>query len=159
MNQSHRRPLKFETLEEAVRDAEMLLAQGYEKAGQWDLAQCCHHLAEWMKFPLDGFPRLPFPMNLMAPVLRRTVAPGMLKKILDSGEFPAGGPTDRQTIPSAGGNDAEGVAQLKHAVHRLLNHEGPLQPSPLFGMLDKETLIRLHRIHTAHHLSFLIPKT
>jgi hypothetical protein len=39
-----------------------------------------------------------------------------------------------------------------------LNHAGPFRESPLFGMVDKETLVRLHRIHTAHHLSFLVPK-
>jgi hypothetical protein len=57
-----------------------------------------------------------------------------------------------------GGNEAWAVEELRQAVERLLNHEGPFQESPLFGMLDKETLVRLHCIHTAHHLSFLVPK-
>ncbi len=54
-----RRQLRFNDLDEVVRDAETLLAKGYQKAGNWDLAQCCKHLAEWMRFPVEGFPKAP----------------------------------------------------------------------------------------------------
>ena len=40
-----RRELRFDSLDEVVRDAEHLLAVGYDRAGNWDLAQCCGHLA------------------------------------------------------------------------------------------------------------------
>jgi hypothetical protein len=158
MSTVQRRQLRFGTLDEAVRDAENLLAKGYDRAGNWDLAQCCHHLAAVMTYPLDGFPRTPFPLNVVAWLLRRTVAPGWVKRVLESGVWPTGTPTDKRTVPAPGGNDAEAVAGLKRAVERLLGHAGPLRPSPLFGMLDKETLVKLHRIHTAHHLSFLAPR-
>ncbi len=153
-----RRQLRFATLDEAVRDAEHLLAQRYEKAGNWDLTQCCHHLAVLMDYPIDGFPRFPFPLNVGCWLLKQTVAPGRLKKVLESGVWPTGIPTDKRTVPTPGGNDAEAVGRLKQAVERLLAHTGSFQPSPLFGMLDKETLVKLHRIHTAHHLSFLLPR-
>ncbi|HJZ55868.1 MAG TPA: DUF1569 domain-containing protein [Gemmataceae bacterium] len=153
-----RRKLTFASLDDAVRDAENLLAKGYDRAGNWDLAQCCHHLAVLMTYPIDGFPRLPFPLNMGTWLLRKTIAPGWLKKVLKSGVWPAGTPTDKRTVPTAGGNDTEAVAGFRQAVERLLAHTGPFQPSPLFGMLDKETLVRMHRIHTAHHLSFLVPR-
>jgi hypothetical protein len=158
MSTVQRRQLRFATLDEAVRDAENLLAKGYEKTGKWDLTQCCHHLSEVMTYPLDGFPRLPFPLNVGTWLLRKTVAPGWLRKVLESGVWPTGTPTDQRTVPATGGNDAAAVVRLKQAVDRLLGHTGPLHASPLFGMLDKETLVKLHRIHTAHHLSFLVPK-
>jgi hypothetical protein len=153
-----RRKLTFATLDDAVCDADNLLASGYERAGQWDLTQCCHHLAVLMTYPIDGFPRFRFPMNVGVWLLKQTVARRWLRKVLESGVWPTGTPTDKRTVPPAGGNDAEAAAELKRAVERLLTHTGPLQPSPLFGMLDKETLVKLHRIHTAHHLSFLVPK-
>lgn len=153
-----RRALTFATLEEAVRDAERLRARGYEKAGAWDLSQCCHHLAVLMRYPIDGFPRFPFPMSAVSWILKHTFAPRYLRKILESGTWPSGNPTDNRTIQAAGGNEAEAVEELRDAVTRLLTHAGPFQTSPLFGMLDKETLIKLHRIHAAHHLSFLVPK-
>ena len=77
-----RRKLTFATLDDAVRDAENLLANGYEKAGNWDLARCCHHLAVLMAWTLDGFPRLPFPKNVGAWLLKKTVAPGWVRKVL-----------------------------------------------------------------------------
>ena len=158
MSNVQRRQLRFATLSDAVCDAEHMLANGYEKAGKWDLAQCCHHLAVLMTWPIDGFPRFRFPMNVGVWLLKKTVAPGWLKKVLRTGVWPTGTPTDERTVPPAGGNDAEEVLALKRAVERLLTHTGPLHASPLFGMLDKDTLVKLHCIHTAHHLSFLVPR-
>lgn len=152
-----RRQLSFATLEEAVFDAERLLACGYQRVGNWDLAQCCHHLAVLMNYPIDGFPKYPFPLNLGTWMLRYTLAPRMLQKILDSGQWPPGLPTDKRTVPSSGGDDAKGVEELRQSIKRLEAHRGPFHASPLLGLLNMETLIKLHRTHTAHHLSFLIP--
>ena len=154
-----RRELKFATLDEAVRDAENLLARGYERAGNWDLAGCCHHLAVLMAWPIDGFPAMSLPRRAAAWVLRRTVARRWLRGVLRTGVWPAGTPTDERTFPPPGVTDAEAVAMLRRAVDRLLAHAGPFQESPLFGVLDMETLVALHRIHTAHHLSFLVPRS
>ncbi len=153
-----RRQIRFERLEEAIADAEHLLSQGYVKTGNWDLTQCCEHLTKVMLYPIDGFPKFPFPLNLLASSLRFTIAPLMLKRILAKERFPAGTRTDPASEPVAKGRDAEGVAEFRAAVHRLLSHDGPWHTSPLFGQLDKDTLIRLHRVHTAHHLSFLVPR-
>jgi hypothetical protein len=153
-----RRRLRFATLDEAVRDAEQLSAGGYEKAGNWDLTQCCHHLAVLMGWPIDGFPPFRFPRNVGVWLLKKTVAPGWLRRVLTTGVWPAGTPTDERTLTPPGGDEAEAVAELRRAVGRLLAHAGPFKESPLFGMLDKETLVKLHCLHTAHHLSFLVPK-
>ena len=154
-----RRELEFATLEEAVRDAQQLLKLGYECAGSWDLTQCCHHLAILMDYPIDGFPKFKFPLNLASWLAKQTIASWYLNRVLDSGVWPTGSATDQRTVLPTGGNDAEAVAKLSNSVQRLLEHSGPFQESPLFGMLDRPTLIKLHRIHTAHHLSFLVPKT
>ena len=54
-----RRKLTFASLDEVAADAENLLAKGYDKAGNWDLAQVAGHVAEWMRFPIEGFPKPP----------------------------------------------------------------------------------------------------
>jgi hypothetical protein len=54
-----RRELRFDRLAEAVRDAELLLSHGHDRLGRWSLGQCCGHLANWLTYPLDGFPKLP----------------------------------------------------------------------------------------------------
>jgi hypothetical protein len=154
-----RRELKFASLGDAVRDAENLLSRGYERAGTWDLARCCHHLAVLMGWPIDGFPPMPWLSRAAAGVLKRTVARRWLRRVLETGAWPTGTPTDERTFPPPGFTDAAAVGMLRRAVNRLLTHAGPFQESPLFGMLDRETLVELHRIHTAHHLSFLVPRT
>jgi hypothetical protein len=152
-----RRHLTFATLGDAVRDAEQLLARGYERAGTWGLAHCCHHLAVLMGWPIDGFPPMSAPRRVAAWVLNHTVARRWLRRVLDTGVWPTGTPTDGRTFPPPGCTEAEAVAMLRRATDRLLAHAGPFRPSPLFGLLDKEALVRLHLIHTAHHLSFLVP--
>jgi hypothetical protein len=153
-----RRELRFDSLDDVVRDAEQLLAKGYDKAGNWDLAQACGHLANWMSYPLDGFPRPPLPIRLLLAVMRNTVGKRELRRVLDSGRMPAGGPTVRESVPPAGGDAAAAVARLRTAAERFRDHPGPVHPSPLFGALTKDEATRLQLVHCAHHLSFLIPK-
>lgn len=156
---SSRRELRFDTLDDAVRDVEHLLAVGYEKAGNWDLAQCCGHLADWVAFPMDGFPRSPLPVRVMMFVMRNTVAPRMARKAMATGVLGDGLPTIPQTVHAPGGDPAAEVARFRDTVARFARYDGPLHPSPLAGAMDKPTVGRLHALHAAHHLSFLVPKT
>ena len=153
-----RRKLTFATLDEVVADAEILLAKGYEKAGNWDLAQVCFHLAEWMRYPVEGFPRMPLLMRPVFWLVRNTVAGPALRKALEKGEMPAGQPTVTQSVAAPGGDPNAAVAKLKEAVERFKAFPGPYRPSPLLGVLDRETGHKVQLLHCAHHLSFLVPR-
>ena len=155
---AERRKLNFATLDEVVADAENLLAQGYDKAGNWDLAQVCGHLAEWMRFPVEGFPKLPLLLRPMFRLMRMTVGKSMRAKILAEG-FATGVRTMPQTVPPPGGDPAAAVAKLKEAAERFQAYTGPIHPSPLFGAMNKEDARQLQLRHCAHHLSFLVPHT
>jgi hypothetical protein len=152
-----RRVLKFDSLGDAVRDAEQLLARGYEKAGTWDLAQVCGHLANWMTYPLDGFPKPPAPIRAVLWVLRKTVGRAKFEQYLARG-MPAGKPTMPDSVPPPGGDPAAAVARLRGAAERFQAHTGEVHPSPLFGAMTKDEATRLQLVHCAHHLSFLTPK-
>jgi hypothetical protein len=152
-----RRALDFRDFDAVVRDAESLAAGGYDRAGHWDLGQVCGHLADWLGFPLDGFPRPPWPVRLLLWFVRHTTGRRMLRRVLAQREMPAGRPTIRETVPAPGGDEA-GVERLRQAVARVRAHPGPLRPSPLFGEMDREAWTQLQLIHCAHHLSFLTPK-
>ncbi len=153
-----RRQLKFDSLDEVVRDAESLLAKGYERAGNWDLAQCCGHLVEWMRFPMDGFPRPPLPIRMMFAVLRPLVGRKELLRAIEKSEMRSSR-TDPRTIPPSGGDPAAAVAKLKDTVERMKSYTGEIRPSPFFGKMTREEWFGLNRVHAAHHLSFLIPKS
>lgn len=152
-----RRKQSFATLDEVVADAENLLAKGYDRAGNWDLAQVAGHLAQWMSFPIEGFPKPPIFIKPMLWTMKVTVGRRMLKKILAEG-FTPGGRTMPETVPPPGGNPADAVAKLRDVVERWKAHSGDVFPSPLFGAMTKETALALQLKHAAHHLSFLIPK-
>jgi hypothetical protein len=151
-----RRKLTFASLDEVVADAENLLAKGYDKAGNWDLAQVCSHLAEWMRFPIDGFPKVPLVLRPMFWLMRVTVGKSMRVKILKGG-FDAGGRTMPQTVAQPGGDVAAAVAKLKETAERFKAHAGPVHPSPLFGAMTKDEALQLQLKHCEHHLSFLVP--
>jgi hypothetical protein len=152
-----RRELTFETLDQAVADAEMLLTTGYEKTGKWDLSQVCQHMTDWLSYPIDGFPKPPIPIAAMLWVIKKTVGRKKLESYLATQSFPAGKPTMPQTVHSTT-NDADAVAKLKIAALRFDKHGGPIAPSPLFGEMTKDEAVRLQLVHLAHHLSFLVLK-
>lgn len=152
-----RRTLDFRDLDAVLRDLD-LLASGYDRAGNWNLAQVCGHLAEWMRFPIDGFPRPALPIRMILWFMRITVGKRMLNEILAKRSMPRGRPTLRETVPASTGNDAAAIEQLRQVIARFRAHTGPFQPSPAFGDMDRETCTQLQLIHCSHHLSFLVPR-
>ena len=152
-----RRSLPSDTLEDVIREAESLRARGYDQAGRWDLAQVCGHVADWMSYPMDGFPTPPWPIRMMLAMMRGTIGKRTLRKILRERSMPDNNPTLRETIPAPAGDEAAAIARLGEVARRLQNHQGPFHASPLFGNLDHQTLVKLNVIHSAHHLSFLVP--
>ena len=153
-----RRTLTFDTLDDVVRDAESLLAGGYDKAGNWDLAQVAKHLAEWLRFPVEGFPRMPIFLRPIFWLMRKTIGRKKFLGYIATKSFPAGKPTMPQTVAPPGGDPAAAVAELKKSVERLKAHTGPIVPSPLFGDMTRDECIRMQLVHAAHHLSFLVPR-
>jgi hypothetical protein len=149
--------LSFATLDDVVRDAERLHAGGYVKAGNWDLAQACNHLADWLTYPVDGFPRPPLPIRVVLWAVSKAMGRGMLEKYLRDG-MPAGKPTMPQSVHPPGEDPAAAVARLKQAAERFDRHDGDFLPSPLFGRLTPDEAKRVQLAHCAHHLSFLVPK-
>ncbi|MBA4188162.1 MAG: hypothetical protein C0467_09110 [Planctomycetaceae bacterium] len=152
-----RRKLSFATLDEVVADAENLLANGYDRAGNWDLGQVAGHLANWLSYPVEGFPKFPLVFWPILWLMRVTTGKVLLREYLAEG-MPSGKPTLRMTVPKSGGDPKVAVAKLNAAATKFAAHTGPIHPSPLFGAMNKDTAVRLQLRHCEHHLSFLIPK-
>lgn len=152
-----RRKLTFATLDAAVADAENLLAEGYDRLGTWSLAQCCGHLANWLTYPVTGFPRMPLPVRMAFAVVRPLVGKKMLAKFLKDG-MPAGTRTIPQSVPAPGGDDRAAVEDFRAAAAAFTAHAGEYRPSPLFGPLTRDEALTVQLRHAAHHLGFLVPK-
>jgi hypothetical protein len=156
---TQRRALKFDTLDEVIRDVEMLHSKGYNRLGNWDLAQISLHLADWLRYPVEGYPKMPLFLRPIMWTMKVTMGKGMLRKILKSGKMSEKGQTMPQTVHASGEDPTQAMEKLKTAIESWKKHSGEYHPSPLFGKWDRETATKLQLIHCAHHLSFLVPKS
>lgn len=153
-----RRKLRFESFDEAIRDADALAAAERDgtlrQLGNWKLGQAIGHIAFWANAPFDGYPQAP-PL----PWLLRMIAT-LFKNFFLNKRIPAGG-----RIPSipAGtfGVDViptdEAVASLRRAFDRLAAQQ-PTHPNPVFGELTHQEWIKLNLRHAELHLSFFHPR-
>ncbi len=155
-----KRQLNYKNFDDMMADVRTLHSGGYSRHGSWTLGQACGHVAEWMRFPLDGFPKPPLPMRGIFWFMRTTgMAKRMANKILAEG-FTGGMPTAPDTVPDAEQlTDEQGVERLRQMVERVQAFDGELISSPLFGPMDKETHVKVSLLHAAHHLGYLEPKT
>jgi len=153
-----RRILDFQSLDEAVADARCLHESGYTHVGNWNLAESLEHCSLWLRFPVEGYPAMPFPMNLMAWLARVTIGGRMRRKVLAARSFAAGSLTLPSTVKTVDRReDAAAVERLVAAVEKFKNFRGTPQASPLFGNLTYGEHHELQVIHLQHHLSFLWP--
>ncbi|MFN7737931.1 MAG: DUF1569 domain-containing protein [Pirellula sp.] len=152
------RSLRFSDLSQVMPEVFRLRDQGYTQTGSWDLVQTCNHLADWMSFPFDGFPKPPWFISWMFPLMRLTVGKSALKKILATGVMGKGMPTMPETVYKAGGNPEEAIDRLAKSLERLSVAKNAIYPSPVFGTMSREELVRLQLVHCGHHLEFLVPK-
>ncbi|MFO0810282.1 MAG: DUF1569 domain-containing protein [Gemmataceae bacterium] len=147
------RQLSFNDLSEAVAEVERLHRGGYEKLGNWDLAQICDHLTYFARGSLDGQPfRVPW---LFKALFGRMV----LRRILTQKRMKTGVFTPQKPLPAPGGDESAAVAHFRETMERVRNHTGEFHPSPFFGAMTRDEVRALTCIHCAHHLGFLQPKS
>ncbi len=145
-----RRKLEYHNFCEVMEDLDRLRAGGYVRAGRWDLAQTCEHLATFMEMSLTGF-TFKFPPGwrlLGATVLKRLT--------LWTRSLPQGFKAPPELIPQSELTEGAAVAALKDMLCRVRTARR-FAPSPLFGRMNPEQWRRIHLIHCAHHLSFVVP--
>jgi hypothetical protein len=146
------RQLDFRNFDEVLAELDRLHQGGYQKLGQWDLAQNCDHLTYFIESSLDGASyRVPWLFKVLFGRL-------VLRRILKKRRMKANVPTPQKPLPPPGVDESAAVARLKRAIERLRAHQGELHDSPFFGHLTPEEWRELHLIHCAHHLGYLAPK-
>jgi Protein of unknown function (DUF1569) len=145
------RQLQFNDFAEVRAELARLRAGGYQKLGQWDLAQTCDHLAYFIQGSLDGHPyKVPWLLKVLFGRL-------VLRRILNQRRMKPGVPTPQKPLPAAGGDEAAAVGRLEQILDRFEAHSGEMHASPFFGYLTPQQWRDLHLIHCDHHLGFLEP--
>lgn len=145
-----RRALTFATLDQVMPDVDRLLP-GHSTVGNWSLGQICNHLSSAVTASVEG-------IAFKAPwLLRKTVAPIVLKRMLRTGRMPEGVKLPEHFWPKPGVDARAEAEALRAAIRLFAAHAGPVADHPFFGRMDRDRWDQLHRIHCAHHLSFVLP--
>jgi Protein of unknown function (DUF1569) len=146
-----RRHLDFQDLDAVSTEVERLQRVGYTKVGNWDLGQCCEHLAKSMKSSVDGFQsRAPW-------LLRVFVAPIFKRRMFKTRKMPAGIKGPAELMPAAQVDETTALKFFDEQLGRLRNTTS-FQKHAFFGKLTRDEWIELHLIHSSLHLSFLLPR-
>ena len=147
-----RRSLTFATIDQVMPDVDRLLDQGYRPVGHWTLGQVCYHLTRSLTGAVE-------PLQVKVPwILRRIIGPYLVKnRLLKSGKMPEGAKGPPILDPSDDLDDRAEAEALRAAVRLFSMHGDSYAPHPLLGPLTPAETHRLHCIHCAHHLSFLLP--
>lgn len=146
-----RRDLAFSTLDEIVPESERLL-RGYRAVGNWSLAQVCRHLANTFRNTAVTPPDVGSAPPLTPEQLEA-------RSVFDHGQLPEGIPMRNPKLYPPENLDAQTeIDAMREALDVFLSSPGPGPIHPRLGPLSKEEWTHFHRIHCAHHLSFLIPE-
>ena len=147
------RDLELKTFDEVLAEAERLHRHGYERTGQWDLAQVLDHLTYFMNGGLDGYT---FKVHW---IIKTLLGKMVLRRISSQKKMKRGVFTPHKPLPEPGGDEAAALARFREALKRFVDHPGDYQPSPFFGIVSREESQELNLIHCRHHLGYLIPKS
>src|SRR4051794_21925733 len=149
MNPS-RRALRFASLDQVMPDVDRLL-EGHTTVGRWSLGQICSHLSKTICYTVEGFPtKAPW-------LVRKTVGPLIVRRILATGRFPEGIKLPKRSLPSPDADARAEAEALRAALRVLAYHSGPLADHPIAGPISRADWDRFNCIHCAHHLSFVLP--
>jgi hypothetical protein len=152
---AHRRKLRFHSLDEALAEADLLVAA--EKAGQlqklgnWTLGQALNHIAGWAEFSYRECPlKTPFIIRLVLWLRKRSFLYGRMPAGVRIPGVPNG------TLITEPASLDEGLSRFKIAFQRLKT-EPPTHPSQALGQLTHEEAIALNLRHAELHLGFFMP--
>lgn len=147
-----RRTLRFNSLAEAIADAESLVANPCRTVGNWTPGQILDHLAKTVRIMFDG-PHIP------APWFVRTIIAPFLKKNFISGSISPGFQFTPQMAAFRPDDNADAKAALEEFRKQFsrLEREAPTAPNPFLGKLTHEEWIGSMLRHCELHLSFLVP--
>jgi hypothetical protein len=157
-NDTKRRTLRFGSVDEALAEAERLVAAEREgrlgQCGNWCLGQTLGHLATWASFAHDGYPpqvRAPLPVRMILRLLRGKVINGAMMPGIKIRGIP-GGTVGTDVIPAD-----EGLRRLRAALERL-RATAPTIANPVFGKLTHDEWVALNLRHAELHLGNLRPR-
>lgn len=156
-DRTHRRTLRFQSLDEVLAEAEQLAAIPTRGLGKWTLGQVLSHLALVYEKSIDGTTYRPgWLMRLLAKVV---IGPLFLRRVLRKGMGAGIRPPAvmfKEIAPPDNVSTEEGLQALRRAVGRLKS-ESKRDFEQCFHLFTREEWDLFHVRHAELHLSFIVP--
>jgi len=154
-NVTDRRKLHFNSLDEALQEADRLVAAERHgrlvQLGNWTLGQALNHIAGWAEFSYSQCPlKTPFIIRLILWLRKRSFLYGPMPAGVRIPGVPNG------TLVTEPVSLEEGLSRFKAAFQRL-KMEPPTHPSPALGQLTHDEAIAINLRHAELHLGFFAP--
>jgi len=149
-----RRSLKFDSLDEVLKDAELLVnAEQVVSAGTWNLAQTLMHLAIGMRMSMESGinTKRSLMLQIMGPIIKRRILKHGMKPGYKLPEKVA-----RLLVPKENTKLTTAWDALQSQVERMKECQ-KFYPHPVFGDLTRDEWLKLTLRHAELHLSFLRP--
>ena len=145
-----RMDLKFNSLGETATEVKHLHEVGWERAGNWSLAQILEHLNVTLRMTMGEIPFfLPAPVR---PLIKLAFMPTVRKGLPI--RLRAIAPKSLQPGPSP--DEREMVDRYCTLVDLLLTSETQFAPiHPVFGRVNRDEWLQIQTWHATHHLSFM----
>lgn len=153
---SARRSLHFSSIDEALADADRLVAAegrgALRRSGSWTLGQTLGHLAAWAGFGYDGYPiKPPRVIGWILRLRRHAFIHGPMRPGVRIPGVKGG------TVATEELSTEEGHARFRRAFERL-KREPAMDRHPFLGKMAQDEWIALNLRHAELHLSFLAPE-
>jgi len=151
-----RRILRFTSASDVLTDAERLAAADragtLKRLGNWSLGTAFNHLASWIDYEYDGYPK----EFKVPPRILCFVARVFMKKRFLYSPMPRGWRLPKVEAGTFATEPTEleaGLTALRRAWQRLESTPCAV-PHPIFGVLKHEEWIAMHLRHAELHLGY-----
>ena len=146
-----RRPVRYNSYDELLADAERLAAGENQTLGNWSLGQIYNHLAKAIHMTIDGPPfLLPWPLRIFFKLFMKQ---RMLQKMLPPG-FKL--PKRAESMLPEPTTTADGLELLRAAIKRVkCTPQRGLHPA--FGKMGPGEWDQFQLRHCEMHMSFVVP--
>ena len=151
---TQRRDLHFDSLQDALADAEALSSQSVVTRGSYSLGQILEHLARTIDVVTGDreSPPIPLPIRMVARLFRSKFLNGPMKPGFKL-------PSKAQSVfwPSEEVETSAGLQHYRESIDRF-NRTEPLPKHVLLGNMTRPEHIQLQCRHAELHLSFVLPE-
>lgn len=139
--------MRYESLQEFLKDAERLASTEVKTLGNWSQGQIYEHLARSMNGSVDG-------VGFMLPAPVRWVMSLLFKNRFINKAIPAGFKSSEKFVAEDTISLDSALQSLRTAVERL-EQEPNRVPHPAFGQISREEWDKFNLRHAEMHMGFL----